>query len=555
MEAPKHKRRKRPFGTACTRCRDRYQKCVNLTETLCVRCSESEAVLDFPCDVGVVKTKKDRGNKHAKRVAKRIALENPSITLSTKADDDVLSIHIPRPNQVQPVQAQSISPGLSSIAKEREESELLVICQGCGRNKPSKGSQKSKKKWIECAIAGCGAWYHVSCLLHSEGFPHLLFMSPNELAEPFFICTACLRQPGQGYKTQIAKAKARFMDVIESPEHTSDCTTKASKDALSYISFGPVEKTKYQGCDKDTVEDLIRKIHRSVENYDLEVRSNITRFNGEDNPFFQKPLAAWEFVDVGKGNANEKPWFELDDVGCKQALWHAPITTALRKMLKTPAGGALSITPDVESVNFSLVHRGLITWFAFDVISNATPLYNLPNMKPTLALMSAIWSAVEDRSEGSGHRFLREIRLRAWDKPHFQAAVLSTEEMFTRKLENFLEPLTKSFGPIIQHSIAKSDIIKHTILLWSYLQSLGGRLELIEPTIGEPFDKQSAQPYDKNGNQILHSPTDLSERTVDWVISRGFRYFEEESVKGQLPFTIKAQVALSEVTLPSITIK
>lgn len=127
--------------------------------------------------------------------------------------------------------------------------------------------------------------------------------------------------------------------------------------------------------------------------------------------------------------------------------------------------------------------------------------------------------------------------------------------MFTHKLENFLEPLTESFGPIIQYSFAKSDIIKHTILLWSYLQSLGGGLELIEPTIGEPFDKESAEPHDKNGSPILHSSEDLSKWIVIWVLSRGFRYVEDGSVKGQLPFTIKAQVAISEVTLPSIVAK
>ncbi|CZR52620.1 uncharacterized protein PAC_02497 [Phialocephala subalpina] len=262
------------------------------------------------------------------------------------------------------------------------------------------------------------------------------------------------------------------------------------------------------------------------------------------------PLATWEFVDTGKGNANGKPWFELDDFGQKQALRHAPITTALRTMLKTPAGRTLSINPGVESIKFSPVHRGLIAWFAFDIISNAITLYALPNMKALRASMSAIWSAGEGRWEGNGHQFLREVQLRAWDKPDFQAAILSTEQMFMHKLENFLEPLTKTFGPVIQYSYNKSDIIKHTILLWPYLQSLGGRLELIEPTIGESFDKKSAEPYDKNGNEIHHSSEDLSKWTVTWVLARGIRFFEEGSVKGQLPFTIKARVAISEGTPP-----
>lgn len=119
--------------------------------------------------------------------------------------------------------------------------------------------------------------------------------------------------------------------------------------------------------------------------------------------------------------------------------------------------------------------------------------------------------------------------------------MLVVQDKIRHKMEEFLEPLTKDFGKLSQWSHSMSHIAKHTIKLWTYLQSLGGELTLIEPTIGATFDPTTQKPFDEDGIEILSRTT--SNPTIAWVLCRGFRY-RESNVDGLREYTVKALVVV-----------
>jgi hypothetical protein len=90
-------------------------------------------------------------------------------------------------------------------------------------------------------------------------------------------------------------------------------------------------------------------------------------------------------------------------------------------------------------------------------------------------------------------------------------------------------------------SNTKNDIVKHTIRLWTYLQALAGRLELIEPLLGGPVDLDKADAFD--GDDVESPPSEFSRCVVKWVLSRGFRYIES-NVDGLRTYEFKARVVV-----------
>jgi len=131
--------------------------------------------------------------------------------------------------------------------------------------------------------------------------------------------------------------------------------------------------------------------------------------------------------------------------------------------------------------------------------------------------------------------------LRTWYKSDFKKALHLNDEHFTQKLEAFMEPLTKDFDKINSWSLGRKDIIVVTLELWSYLQSLQGRLVMIQPDIGGAFDPKLHEAYDQEGAQQY--PEKNSEKKVLWVLCRGFQY-EEDGMEGTRVITIKARVVV-----------
>jgi len=143
-----------------------------------------------------------------------------------------------------------------------------------------------------------------------------------------------------------------------------------------------------------------------------------------------------------------------------------------------------------------------------------------------------------------GRHLLREVRLRTWHKSEFQKNLLSNRDVFILKLESFLEPLTKDIDKIqLPSSEGLANIIDVVLPLWAYLQSLHGRLIIIQPSIGSIFDPNIHEAYDQDGLQ--HFPQKTSKKKILWILCRGFRY-EEEAVEDVRILTVKARVVLQK---------
>ena len=131
--------------------------------------------------------------------------------------------------------------------------------------------------------------------------------------------------------------------------------------------------------------------------------------------------------------------------------------------------------------------------------------------------------------------------MRTWYKSEFQQTLQLNEERFKQRLEAFLKPLTKDFDRINSWSDGRANIIEIALRLWSYLQSLQGRLIIIQPAIEDPFDSKLHEAYDQEGLQ-----QDLgknSKKRILWVLCRGFQY-EEDGMEEARVLTIKARVVI-----------
>jgi hypothetical protein len=140
-----------------------------------------------------------------------------------------------------------------------------------------------------------------------------------------------------------------------------------------------------------------------------------------------------------------------------------------------------------------------------------------------------------------GRQVLREIQLRTWHKEQFRQAVIEDSELqadLIKRLEAFLKPLTGSDLKIPLLSPTRATIIKRTIELWSYLESVGGRLALIHPRIGDDFDKDLHEEPNADDEHKINN----GQRKILWVLRRGFRLEEDGSDETPRGMTVKALV-------------
>jgi hypothetical protein len=142
---------------------------------------------------------------------------------------------------------------------------------------------------------------------------------------------------------------------------------------------------------------------------------------------------------------------------------------------------------------------------------------------------------------GQGRHLLQEVQLRTWYKSEFEQALLLDGERFKQCLEAFIKPLTKDFDTANSWLDAnRRNILEITLRLWSYLRSLQGRLVMIQPVIGQPFDSNLHEAYDQEGVQ-LDLGRSIGRKTL-WVLCRGFQYKEDDDIVGTRVLTIKARV-------------
>lgn len=125
----------------------------------------------------------------------------------------------------------------------------------------------------------------------------------------------------------------------------------------------------------------------------------------------------------------------------------------------------------------------------------------------------------------SGRQVLREVQLRTWEKPQFKQEVQKNTQHIVRKLEAYLEPLTKEFHKITPWSHHRTELIENTIRLWTYFEAPDGMFEPIQPKIGSHFNPQEQEGYTEDGEKF--DPDKRSKKKVLWVTRRGFRYAEK----------------------------
>jgi len=104
-----------------------------------------------------------------------------------------------------------------------------------------------------------------------------------------------------------------------------------------------------------------------------------------------------------------------------------------------------------------------------------------------------------------------------------------------------MKPLTRDFDSINSWSDdSRRNIIEITIRLWSYLQSLQGKLVMIQPAIEDNFDSKLHEAYDQEGLQLDVGKN--PKRKILWILCRGFQYEEDDGIKGTPLLIIKAWV-------------
>jgi hypothetical protein len=112
------------------------------------------------------------------------------------------------------------------------------------------------------------------------------------------------------------------------------------------------------------------------------------------------------------------------------------------------------------------------------------------------------------------------------------------------RLEDFIKPLIKDstgIGRLNPWIPSRLEIIKHTIVLWSYLWCAGMEArEEIHPIPGDLFDHSLHEIPITAG--YVEEDSRHRTRTILWVIRRGFRYSEARGDGSHRAIVVKALV-------------
>ena len=301
------------------------------------------------------------------------------------------------------------------------------VCGICLEKETSSGETKGDGLWLNCDIQNCPRWYHLSCIqFKTKG--HQIFQSQATGIKKFtFICPECfkpadsnlikaLQQAESDFKRAIEQAQSDFKTARESilqavtvkegwppqlsiprpqdEQHISpvseDDPLSPETDTASTTYFELTKTVEFQGFQENVIESLLANIEQAVYDYDREIVCANELFLDRNDVLKSTPLKVWEQVDPGRDLLSGKQWFEADGMANNLSEGHAPITAALRQMLRTPDDQPLQISPDLEDLSFSQVHKALINWFVFDLLNNELNMYDFPNLKPLKATLAAV---------------------------------------------------------------------------------------------------------------------------------------------------------------------
>lgn len=324
-----------------------------------------------------------------------------------------------------------------AAAQSQRESEWDI----CGLCKTDKSLQKHKVKdlMIRCDIDECSGWYHSWCVMKSETGNSLMFSPQTGFQRAIFICPECVASPERGHVKGALEAMRVFLTTmgkleagetgpappiqlhktIEIPDSSpgDDISSPPGKEhdramllpTPSYwveehhAGFEPAREEKFQGFNKSEVDHLFRNLQQSIFEYDLEIRDIMTRFGGPNDLNNAAPLAFWSYVDPNLKLPEGDEWHVPGSLRSK-AKSHAPITSALRRMLGTAIDAPLTIDSSLLDISFSRIHTAFIWWFVFDILLNRVDIFDLPNMKPMRIMMSAIHNFGEASKSNKMHK-------------------------------------------------------------------------------------------------------------------------------------------------------
>ncbi|PMD33386.1 hypothetical protein L207DRAFT_639509 [Hyaloscypha variabilis F] len=541
---------------SCEHSRKRKMKCTHseLDPRTCIRCQETS----MECSLSGSRT---APSADAKRKIEEVE-DTPTTT--NRASSSATASHnshnpsIPPPPPKKPRQnkpAQPPTPSLD-VSPDKKRNICSNACGICRKEDISSGETKGDRYIINCDIAGCGRWYHLSCVQFQKR-GHRIFLSlATGTKDSLFFCPECFNPQCEDLVNAIAQAESDFQRAMErikqaitsekeggieppipSPRQEPDNSHAFEQDmppwgmgVIPTIELEQATSEKYEGFQKETIESLLSNLEQAVYNYNRDIISANNLFLDEDEVLKWTPLKAWNRVDPGQSFVPGKEWFDVDGKANNLSESHAPITAALRQILRTPDDKPLRITADLKELSFSDVHTALINWFVFDILIDKLNIYHFPTMKPLRATLAAVSDFGESRWKGKGRQVVREVQLRAWHKDQFREEVIEKvgwQGELIRRLEEFLAPLTKKIGRISARSESRARIIRATVELWSYLDAAQGGLILIEPTIGGAFDGMKCEVPDGD------SQADRNQNMkVKWVLRRGFT-FQEKSTDGK----------------------
>jgi hypothetical protein len=132
---------------------------------------------------------------------------------------------------------------------------------------------------------------------------------------------------------------------------------------------------------------------------------------------------------------------------------------------------------------------------------------------------------------------LRVLHKREWK----EALLESSYREFADRLLKFLEPITKIFRDVECPLQKQRDIVvKEVTELWSYLQSLRGKLELINPARGETFNFDEHDVFDDLGSRI--EPWKAENKKVFLVRCPGLRWYRTTTSCEKPALILKARI-------------
>jgi hypothetical protein len=223
----------------------------------------------------------------------------------------------------------------------------------------------------------------------------------RQAQEEFDNFMKAMEEPEKDVESKKANSEKALVPDSAS-EHVATPNTEPVEDMilkpLAGAYFDLAQEVKYQGFEEEKIKHLLYCIQNSTFKYRCELAAvNEMLRDGRDcDNQINQPLKFWNLIDPSEACLVGKEWFRLKDArGTPFEIQipsesHAPITAALRRILKVPEGERLTLSSELKELGFSHVYTAFVNWFVFDVINNELDILAVPSMQPLKNMMEAV---------------------------------------------------------------------------------------------------------------------------------------------------------------------